>query len=112
MSEEIEANAEVEEVKRGFYTEYYDDNDLEIETLMTGDGKAQFTDMDYGDGVASIGMSYGVGTGIGIKEHHNSALNESMQIKWQVKFDNQLSVDSMIETLLRVKNHLAKQNQN
>ena len=97
------------ETKYGFYTEEYD-NGVEIETLMTGDGKTQFTDIQHDDGTASIGMSYGLGKGIGVKECRNKKLENEMLIKWQVKFDNQVSVDSMIKALLRVKNYLAKGN--
>jgi hypothetical protein len=89
----------------GFTTETYEGG-ATIETLTTGDGKAQFTDISYEDGSASIGISYGLGDGIGTKQHHNKKVDESMLIKWQVKFDNQQSIDSMIETLLRVKNRL------
>ena len=107
MSEEIKAETEPKEVIRGFYTEKYD-NGVEVETLMTGDGKARFTDIQFDDGSASIGISYGQGKGIGAEEQHDEKINDEMQIKWQVKFDNQISVDSMIKALLRVKNYLAK----
>ena len=90
----------------GFYTEKYTE-DFEIETLMTGDGKSQFTDSYFPDGTASIGISYGRGTGVGTQEHHNCTTNPEMGIKWQVKFESQESVDAMINTLLRVKNNLA-----
>jgi len=93
----------------GFYNEEYD-NGTSIETLMTGDGKSQFTDIQYEEGKAAIGISYGIGEGIGTKTTHNKVLDESMLVKWQVKFESQQSVDAMIETLLRVKNHLAANN--
>lgn len=90
----------------GFYTEKYSDT-LEVETLMTGDGKAQFTDIKFEDGTASVGISYGIGEGVGTSITHNKIMTEDMKIKWQVKFENQKSVDALIKTLLEVKNHLA-----
>ena len=90
----------------GFYTESYD-NGVEIETLMTGDGKAQFIDIKHADGTAGIGIAYGIGTGIGTTTEYNKLVDSDMQIKWQVKFDNQKSVDAMITALLDVKSHLA-----
>jgi hypothetical protein len=93
--------------KYGFYNEVYD-NGCSIQTLRTGDGLAQFTDVNHGDGTVAIGIGYGAGDGIiGSKNKHNSKLNKDMLISWQIKFDNQQSVDAMIETLLRVKNTLA-----
>ena len=94
-----------EEIKRGFYTEKYSE-DLEIETLMTGDGKSQFNDIKYKDGTASIGISYGQGEGVNTKTHHHRKLDKEMDVKWQIKFDSTDAVDSMIETLYRVKGHL------
>lgn len=91
----------------GFSTMHFD-NGLSVQTLETGDGKSEFTDMFYSDGTAAIGFSYGGGTGIGIERQHEKLLSEDLQVQWQVKFDNQRSVDAMITTLLRVKNHLAK----
>jgi len=91
----------------GFYTEEYD-NGFGVETLMTGDGKAQFTDIGFDNGNASIAMSYGLGKGVGVKNHKGGEMNESTLIKWQIKFESQGSVDAMIETLLRVKNRLSR----
>ena len=96
--------------KYGFYTEKYSET-LEVETLMTGDGKAQFTDIQFEDGTASVGISYGIGEGIGTQTKHDKIMDESMMIKWQVKFENQQSVDAMIRALLDVKNHLAANQQ-
>ena len=90
----------------GFYLAKYE-NGAEIDSLMTGDGKTQFTDIIYPDGSAAIGISYGFGKGVGITTEHNRDLDGDMLIKWQVKFENQKSVDAMIKTLLKVKNHLA-----
>ena len=94
------------EKQYGFYTERYSET-FEVETLMTGDGKAQFTDAKFPDGTASVTIAYGRGVGVGTEEKHNCAMNESMGIKWQIKFENQKSVDAMIKALLDVKNHLA-----
>ena len=96
-----------EEKKYGFYTEDYD-NGLSVETLMTGDGKTQFCEVLFDDGTVSIGMSYdnGIAEGVGVKTKIDETMNESMKIKWQVKFECQGSIDSMIETLLRAKNKL------
>ena len=82
------------------------DNGVSIETLETGDGKSEFTDITYDDGTVAIGMSYGVGSGIGVKVQRNQTIDDSLDVKWQVKFDNQKSIDAMIETLLRVKRNL------
>lgn len=90
----------------GFYTEEYDDN-FSIETLSTGDGKSQFTDMVYDDGSAAIAISYGIGKGLNTRTEHNKIADESMLIKWQIKFECQASVDAMIRCLLDVKNHIA-----
>tara|TARA_R110000803_G_scaffold210685_2_gene283187 strand:- start:6084 stop:6377 length:294 start_codon:yes stop_codon:yes gene_type:complete len=96
------------EQQYGFYNEEYD-NGTSIETLMTGDGKTQFTDIKHADGLVSIGLSYGRGTGIGTKEQHApETLATDAGVKWQIKFESQGSIDSMIETLLRVKNKLAE----
>ena len=92
--------------KYGFYTEKYSET-LEVETLMTGDGKTQFTDIQFDDGTASVGISYGVGKGVGTQTIYDKVMDENMLIKWQVKFENQQSVDAMICALLDVKNHLA-----
>ena len=92
--------------KYGFYNEEYS-NGTSIETLRTGDGKTQFSDIEHDDGTVSIGMSYGRGTGIGTKEvHAPKTLATDTGVKFQVKFESQGSIDSMIETLLRVKNKL------
>lgn len=92
----------------GFYKEEYD-NGTSIETLMTGDGKAQFTDVVFDDGKVAIGMSYGRGEGVGTKEEHApDTLATDTGVMFQVKFESQESIDSMIETLLRVKNKLTK----
>lgn len=93
--------------KYGFYTERYSDT-FEVETLMTGDGKAQFSDVKYPDGDAGISIAYGVGEGIGTQTVHNRIMSEDMAVKWQIKFENQRSVDAMIKALLEVKNHLSE----
>ena len=94
------------EDKYGFYTEEYE-NGTSIETLMTGDGKAQFSDVRFEDGLVGIGISYGRGAGVGVKEHYEEGtLATDAGVKWQVKFESQESIDAMIETLLRVKNSL------
>lgn len=91
--------------KYGFYVEKFSE-ELSIETLMTGDGKTQFTDVVYPDGVAAIGMSYGRGDGVGNQEQHHKKLAEDLGIKWQVKFESTASVDAMISALNEVKSHL------
>ena len=90
----------------GFRTATYEGG-FSLHTLRTGDGKTEFTDLIFPDGTASIGISYGRGKGIGVKTVYNKTLDADMGITWQVQFDNQESVDQMIETLLRVKNNLA-----
>ena len=92
----------------GFYKESYD-NDVAIDTLMTGDGKALFTDLSFDDGTASIGISYGQGGGVGVKvNHEDGALPSDVGVKWQVKFESKASVDAMIETLNRVKEKIVE----
>lgn len=92
--------------KYGFYTETYADG-TSIETLMTGDGKAQFTDCHFEDGTASIGISYGNGTGISTQQSYEAGTTATdIGVKWQIKFERQESVDAMIVTLLKVKNCL------
>ena len=92
--------------KYGFYNEEYEDWNLQ--TLQTGDGKSQFFDMKYPD-CAAIGIAYNesIEGDIGEKTNYNQAAVAEMNINWQIKFTNQKSIDSMIETLLRVKNQLA-----
>lgn len=94
--------------KYGFYTESYGEG-LSVETLMTGDGKTQFCEVMFEDGSVSIGMSYdnGIAEGVGVKTKIDKVMGNSMKIKWQVKFESQGSIDSMIETLLRAKNGLS-----
>ena len=93
----------------GFNTEEYD-NGLTVETLRTGDGKTQFAGCKFDDGTVSIAMSYdnGIGGGVGVKTEIGRTMDEQMGIQWQVKFESQASIDSMIETLLRAKNKLAE----
>ena len=91
----------------GFLTDEYQGG-IEVETLQTGDGKVLFQDISFDDGTVSIGMSYGKGTGvIGEKIDISRRMDKDMGIKFQVKFESQGSIDSMIETLLRCKNRLA-----
>lgn len=92
--------------KYGFYTEEYEDG-TSIETLMTGDGKAQFTDCHFEDGTASVGISYGRGTGISTQQHYKAGTTATdIGVKWQIKFERQESVDALIVALLKVKNRL------
>ena len=90
----------------GFSTENYEE--WQLQTLKTGDGKSKFFDMIYPDCVA-IGIAYSesIEGDIGEKTDYNQAAVAEMNINWQIKFTNQKSIDSMIETLLRVKNQLA-----
>ncbi|PCI53665.1 MAG: hypothetical protein COB36_12080 [Alphaproteobacteria bacterium] len=96
-------------MKYGFGIEEYKDG-LSIETLMTGDGKTQFAEAKFEDGTVSITMSYdnGIVEGVGVKTEINRIMDKDMLIKWQVKFESQGSIDSMIETLLRAKNKLSE----
>ena len=89
----------------GFYTEEYD-NEQTLETLMTGDGKSTFTDIIYEDGTVAVGIGYGDGKGLDTEQDYHRKLDDEMMIKWQVKFENQLSIDGMIKCLLRLKNKL------
>ena len=91
----------------GFSIENYEE--WQLQTLKTGDGKSKFFDMIYPDCVA-IGIAYNesIEGVIGEKTDYNQTAMAEMKINWQIKFTNQKSIDSMIETLLRVKNQLAK----
>lgn len=92
----------------GFYIEQYEDGTC-VETLMTGDGKSQFTDCHFDDGTASIGISYGRGTGVGTTTSYDEGtVSTDIDVKWQIKFESQASIDAIIIALLRVKNALHK----
>lgn len=86
----------------GFSTIDYGDG-VVIETLATGDGKSEFTDLRYEGGKGAIGISYGTGSGVGVKVEHNKIADKDMLIKWQIMFESEASVNAMIETLIRVK---------
>ena len=92
--------------KYGFYTEEYETGS--IETLMTGDGKTQFTDIDFRNGRVAVGMSYGqITQKINQKVHHpDGTLTTDIDVKWQVKFETPESIDAMIEALQRAKSNL------
>ena len=97
-----------EDKNYGFCLEEYDDGAI-IETLQTGDGKSAFCDIRHKDGSASIGFAYGIGQGIGVKVTPEKGTKaSSVGVRWLVKFESQGSIDSMIATLLRVKNILAE----
>lgn len=89
----------------GFTAEEYEEGS--IETLVTGDGKTQFTDVHFDDGSMAIGMSYGRGQGLGtVEDYDEGTLATDVDVKWQVKFESQESVDAMIHCLLKIKNGL------
>lgn len=90
--------------KYGFYTEEYDGLSS-LETLMTGDGKTLFSPLTYAsDKKTAIGFGYGHGEGIGVLVHNpESYSHEHFDIRWQVKFDNVATIDSLISTLQRVR---------
>jgi len=91
----------------GFTVEEYDCG-AKVETLITGDGKAQFSDLIFHDKFVGIGFSYGRGTGVGTIENHKpGTVSTDVGVKWQVKFDNVKSIDALIETAERVKVLLA-----
>lgn len=94
------------EKKYGFITEEYDDGSS-IDTLVTGDGKTQFTDMNHPDGLVGIGMSYGLGKGINtVIDYPPGTLAPDVGVKWSVKFECVESIDAMIDTLNRCKSIL------
>ena len=96
-----------EEIKYGFYTEIYPD-ETSVETLRTGDGKTQFTDLTFDDGTVGIGMSYKfINVGIGnLTRYESGTVSTDVGVKWQVVFDNKASIDAMIDTLNRIKEKL------
>ena len=89
----------------GFMLERYEGN-VEIETLVTGDGKSTFSDAIHADGTVGLLIGYGTGTGIDTEVEIGSVLSKELQNRWQVVFDNQRSIDAMIKALLRLKNKL------
>ena len=83
----------------GFSTEQYE-NGHQIETLQTGDGLTEFTDLYFDDGQVGIAMSYGDGIGVGEKRNHPDGTRaDTIKPKWQIKFPNSGSLESMIERL-------------
>ena len=96
----------------GFYDEEYDDGNS-CRTLMTGDGKALFTDLVFENGLVGIGFAYGLGQGVGkLVPVEEGTKAPDVGVEFQVKFECQESIDSLISTLLIVKNQLAKNNSN
>ncbi len=94
--------------KYGFYIEEHESGGS-IETLMTGDGKSQFTDMTHDDGTVGLGLGYGRGKGIGIKETYpTKTVATDIGVKWQVRFERAESIDAMISALIRAKANLIK----
>lgn len=77
-----------------------------IETLTTGDGKTVFVDVKYADGMVGLGFAYGEGKGIGHFEKYTDKRTTDLNVKWQIKFSRQESIDSLIAQLLIVKNNL------
>ncbi|MGH1438241.1 MAG: hypothetical protein ACRBG0_27655 [Lewinella sp.] len=100
------------EKKYGFKRETLPDGTI-IQVLEVGDGKSEFTDVFYiGKNLAGIGISYGSGMGVGVvkpEPDDPTPMDGKNGMKWLVRFDNQASIDSMITTLLRVKNKLSTQ---
>ena len=89
-----------EEIKYRFYTEIYPD-ETSVETLRTGDGKTQFTDLKFDDGTVGIGTSYRfMNAGIGwITRYEHGTVSTDEGVKWQIIFDNEASIDAMIAAL-------------
>jgi len=89
----------------GFYREIYPSG-KEIDTLMTGNGRAKFSDIYFAeDKMTSIGIGYGeeahkIGEIIDADE---GKLAYDIGVKWQVKFECVASIDSMIQTLQRCR---------
>lgn len=71
----------------GFSIEKYSEIS-EVETLMTGDGKSEFFNIDFGNGIASIGIAYGKGKGVGITERVDVNICDQNDVRWQIKFEN------------------------
>ncbi len=95
----------------GFFTAVFS-NGVEIETLKVGDGKAQFSDINYFESGVAIGMSYGRGQGVGTTENLDSEVSADLTIEWQVKFDSIAGVEAMERALTDVKKHLINRNNN
>ncbi|HHZ97433.1 MAG TPA: hypothetical protein EYN67_18265, partial [Flavobacteriales bacterium] len=78
----------------GFTIEEYDCG-AKVETLITGDGKASFSGLNFHDEFVGIGFSYGRGTGLGVIENHKpGSVSTDIGVKWQVKFDSVKSIDA------------------
>ena len=99
------------ENRYGFYIEEYEDGS-QIRTLMTGDGKALFTDLHFEDGCKGVGFSYGNGVGIGveIKPPSGTKANE-VGVEFQVKFERPDSIQSLIDRLEQIKREMEEQPQ-
>ena len=86
----------------GFNIEQYE-NGHQIETLQTGDGLTEFTDLYFDDGQIGIAISYGDGIGVGEKRNHPEGTRaDTIKPKWQIKFPNSGSLESMIERLMEL----------
>ena len=94
-----------QETTYGFYTEEYE-NLSPIKTIMTGDGKTQFTVLTYAeDGKTALGIGYGYGTGVigGTVKNPGDWNHESIGVKWQIKFEKAASIDALISTLYEIR---------
>lgn len=88
----------------GFYTETYD-NLPSIETLGTGDGKTLFTVLTYeAEKKTGLGFGYGRGRGVGVLVENEENLDHGEAgVVFQIKFESVESIDSLIGTLMRIR---------
>lgn len=93
----------IEEIEYGFSVEEYE-NGHKIETLQTGDGLTEFTDLYFDDGQVGIAMGYGDGIGVGEQRKHPEGTRaDTINPHWQIKFPNAGSLHSLIDRLLELQ---------
>lgn len=94
------------------FIDYEYENGRKIQTLVTGDGKTMFLDLEFLDGDVGIGINYGLGQGVNVtyKLPHPDIRSDDpmLDIHWQIIFESVGSIDSMIATLNRAKDKLIR----
>lgn len=90
------------------FMDYEYENGRKIQTLVTGDGKTMFLDLEFLDGDVGIGINYGLGQGVKIPHPDIRSDDPLFGIHWQIIFESVGSIDSMIKTLNRLKDKLVR----
>lgn len=90
----------------GFITEKFEDGTSQ-RTLVTGDGKATFSDVLYRSGEVGIAIAYGSGEGLDtVTKHKEGTTVTDLDIDLVIKFEKQESIDAMIRKLVEIKEKL------